>query len=151
MARGRESFPFFIRKSWNFIKCMKLSENHEILWKYMKFMTFIEILCFWQSGGSKTLIFLRNYRCFWHACVFAKEAKFQEFNGNHRKSEFCVFLPDFTKTSIFCEKRLRGRPGTSKSLKFHYVYKHLSAVAARVRKCENGIGNVNWFYDFPLN
>ena len=105
-------------------------------------MEFIE---FCDSEGSKTLKFLRNYRCFWHARVFAKKARIKEFYEMNRKIHFCIFLAEFTKNARIAENGPDDAWGPQKSLKFHYVYKHLGAVAARVRTRENAVGNVNCF------
>ena len=43
---------------------MKFLKFYEISRSFMKIMKFMEIDDFCESGGSKTLIFPRNYWCF---------------------------------------------------------------------------------------
>ena len=71
------------------MEIMKFSKNYEISRTFIKIMKFIEILDFCESGGSKTLIFLRNYWC------FCNVMKLMEFHFSIKKLEiswFSLFL-----------------------------------------------------------
>ena len=76
---------------------MKISKFYEISRRFMKIMKFIEILDFCESGGSKTLIFLRNYWCFCNVMIFMKFHFFTE------KFNFSVISIKFLKFCFFCE------------------------------------------------
>ena len=57
---------------------MKFLKFHEISRNFMKIMKFMEILDFCECGGSKTLIFLRNYWCFCNVGNFTEFHFFDE-------------------------------------------------------------------------
>ena len=68
----RCAFSTFYPKKWKIIKTMKILKIYENSWDFMKIMKLIENLDFCESGGSKTLIFLRNYWCFCNVMNFMK-------------------------------------------------------------------------------
>ena len=80
----------------------------------MKIMKFIEILDFCESGGSKTLTFLRNYWCFCNVMNFMKFHFFQWNSWNLWNFIISLFFTEINEKIIFHEKSARRRPGDLK-------------------------------------
>ena len=97
-------------------------------------MEFIEILDFCECGGSKTLIFLRNYWCF---CNVMKLMKFHFFSQNLEISwffTFSTFLKKFNENALLLKKGARGAQDPPKCIVFHWFKQHSRQPAARVQK-----------------
>ena len=96
-------------------------------------MKFIEILDFCECGGSKTLIFLRNY---WSFCNVMKLMKFQfsikieNFMGCH----FFYILKKFNENARLLKKGARGAQDPPKCIVFHWFKQHSRQPAARAQK-----------------
>ena len=75
-------------------------------------MKFIEILDFCESGGSETLIFLRNYWCFCDVRILAKIMIFSEIHKIHGILPFSNFSLKSIKISNFMKKVPEGAQGT---------------------------------------
>ena len=99
---------------------MKIPKHYEMSRNFMKIMKFIEILDFCECGGSKTLIFLRNYWCF---CNVMKLMKFHFFSQKLKTSWFFIlstFLKNFNENAFFLRKRTHGAQDPPKCIVFHW-------------------------------
>ena len=116
---------------------MKFKKFHEISWNFMKIMKFIEILDFCESGGSKTLIFLRNYWCFCNVMNLMK-FHFSLKNNILMRFHFSTFLKNFNENALFLKKRAHGVQDPPKCIVIHWFKQHSRQPAARVQK--------TWFF-----
>ena len=128
---------------------MKFLKLHESSRSFMKIMKFMAILDFWDSGGSKTLIFLRNYWCFCNVMIFMK---FHFFTAKFKFSwffTFSTFLKNFNEIALFIKKEAHGAQDPPKCIVFHWFKQHSRQPAARVREHDFSEKNKKRFRRFP--
>ena len=116
----RGAFSIFYVKIIKFDKIMKFLEIHRISWNFMKFMKFMKISEFCESGGSKTLIFLRKYWCFCNATNFMKFLFFTEKVEISWFSNIFAFSKNFKENALFLKKRAHGAQDHPKCIVFHW-------------------------------
>ena len=96
-------------------------------------MKFIEFLDFCECGGSKPLIFLRNYWCFCNVMELMK------FHFSAKIVNFMIFyffyiLKKFNENALFLKKGARGAQDPPKCIVFHWFKQHSRQPAARAPK-----------------
>ena len=116
------------------MKIMKILKFYEISRNLMKFMIFMEILHFCESGGPKTLIFLRKYWCFCNVMICMKIHFFIENVIFSWFFTFSTFSKNFHEIALFLKKRADGAQDPPKCIVFHWFKQHSRQLAARVRK-----------------
>ena len=127
---------------------MKFLKFYEISRNFMKIMKFMKIIDFCESGGSKTLIFLRNYWCFCNVMDFMK---FPIFSGKFKFSCFCTLSPfskNFNENALFLKKGAHGAQDPPKCIVFHWFKQHSRQPAARAQKHEFSEKVKNFFRAF---
>ena len=128
--------PKFHEVFRKFIKIMNIPKYYEMSRKFMKIMKFIEILDFCESGGSKTLIFLRNYLCFCNVMnsmgffFFTENLKFHDF-------PFSLHCPRISMKTHFFSKIEPMAPRTPQNVQYFIGLNNIRG--SRPRGCENMI------------
>ena len=117
---------------------MKVLKFYEIPRNFIKIMKFMKIIDFCESGGSKTLIFLRNYWCFCNVMNFMKFRFFTEKLEISWFFTFSTFSKNFNENALFLKKRAHGAQDPPKCIVFHWFKQHSRQPAARVQK--------TWFF-----
>ena len=113
---------------------MKFLKFHEIWRSFTKIIKYMEIPWFCPPGGSKTLIFLRNYWCFCNVMNFTKFHFFSWKLRNPWFVTFSKFLKNFNENALFLKKRAHGAQDPPKCIVFHWFKQHSRQPAARLRK-----------------
>ena len=83
-------------------------------------MKFMETIEFGESGGSKTLIFLRKYQCFCNATDFMKFLFSTEKIEISWGSNILAFSQNFKENALFLKKRAHGAQDHPKCIVFHW-------------------------------
>ena len=96
----------------------------------------MEIIEFCDSGGSKTLIFLRKYWCFCDVPILAKIMISSEIPENHEIIKVPSLSLELMKKSFFMKKVPDRAQGTQKGMEFHWFKQLLRLAAAQVRKSD---------------
>ena len=128
------AFSIFYKKFIKLHKNHEISKKHEILWNFMTFMKFMEIIGFCESGASKTLIFLRKYWCFCNATNFMKFLFSTEKVEISWFPNIFAFSKNFKENALFLKKRAHGAQDPPKCIVFHWFKQHSRQPATPVRK-----------------